>query len=88
MRIFPPGITRGITEELDLERPQTIGPDAALEILRQAVVAVATAFVGIWGMNFEHMPELKWEWGYPASLAVIGFVCSMMYWRFRRSGWL
>jgi len=52
------------------------------------IFAVATAFVGIWGMNFEHMPELKWAYGYPASLAVIVGVCAVMYWRFRKSGWL
>ena len=52
------------------------------------IFAVATAFVGIWGMNFEHMPELKWTYGYPASLAVIGGVCGVLYWRFRKSGWL
>jgi magnesium transporter len=52
------------------------------------IFAVATAFVGVWGMNFEHMPELKWEWGYPFALAVMGAVCGTMYWRFRKSGWL
>jgi magnesium transporter len=52
------------------------------------IFAVATAFVGVWGMNFENMPELKWEWGYPVALAVIVGVCGLMYWRFRRAGWL
>jgi magnesium transporter len=52
------------------------------------IFAVATAFVGVWGMNFEHMPELKWEWGYPFALGVMGAVCATMYWRFRKSGWL
>jgi len=52
------------------------------------IFAVATAFVGIWGMNFEHMPELKWAWGYPFAIVVICGVCGLMYWRFRRSGWL
>jgi magnesium transporter len=52
------------------------------------IFAVATAFVGVWGMNFENMPELKWEWGYPFSIAVIVGVCGLMYWRFRKSGWL
>ena len=32
------------------------------------IFAVATALVGVWGMNFEHMPELKWKWGYPLAL--------------------
>ena len=52
------------------------------------IFAVATAFVGVWGMNFEHMPELKWTYGYPIALSVIASVCGVMYWRFRRSGWL
>jgi magnesium transporter len=52
------------------------------------IFAVATAFVGIWGMNFEHMPELKWAYGYPFALVVIVAVCGLMYWRFRKSGWL
>jgi len=52
------------------------------------IFAVATAFAGIWGMNFEHMPELKWTYGYPAALAVIGGACLLLYRRFRRAGWL
>ncbi|MFO1273776.1 MAG: magnesium/cobalt transporter CorA [Rubrivivax sp.] len=52
------------------------------------IFAVATAFVGIWGMNFEHMPELKWTYGYPLALGVIVGVCGLLYWRFRKSGWL
>jgi magnesium transporter len=52
------------------------------------IFAVPTAFAGIWGMNFRHMPELDWSWGYPVALAVIGGTCSFLYWRFKRSGWL
>jgi magnesium transporter len=52
------------------------------------IFAVATAFVGVWGMNFNHMPELEWAYGYPLALALIGGVCGVMYWRFRRTGWL
>ncbi|MEP7300561.1 MAG: magnesium/cobalt transporter CorA [Caldimonas sp.] len=52
------------------------------------IFAVATAFAGIWGMNFEHMPELKLTWGYPAALVIISAACSLVWWRFRRSGWL
>jgi magnesium transporter len=53
-----------------------------------AIFAVATAFAGIWGMNFEAMPELKLKWGYPAALCLIFGTSSMLWWRFRRSGWL
>jgi magnesium transporter len=53
-----------------------------------AIFAVSTALAGIWGMNFEHMPELKWAYGYPLALAVIAGSGSLLYWRFRRAGWL
>jgi magnesium transporter len=52
------------------------------------IFAAATALAGIWGMNFEHMPELKWQFGYPAALVVIAVVCVLLYRRFRRVGWL
>ena len=52
------------------------------------IFAVATFFVGVWGMNFDHMPELRSPWGYPAALALIAGTCGLMYWRFRRVGWL
>jgi magnesium transporter len=53
-----------------------------------AILAVPTAVAGIYGMNFEHMPELKWQYGYFMVLGVIGTVCGYLYWRFRRNGWL
>ena len=52
------------------------------------IFAVATFCVGVWGMNFEHMPELKWTYGYPLAFGIIATVCGTMYWRFRKSGWL
>jgi magnesium transporter len=53
-----------------------------------AILAVPTAIAGIYGMNFEHMPELKTEYGYFVVLAVIAIVCTALYVRFRRVGWL
>lgn len=53
-----------------------------------AIFAVSTALAGIWGMNFEHMPELKWEWGYPMALAVIAASGGLLFWRFRKAGWV
>ena len=50
--------------------------------------AVATAFAGIWGMNFEVMPELHWKYGYPAALISIILVCGILYRRFKNAGWL
>ncbi len=52
------------------------------------IFAVATAFAGIWGMNFKNMPELNFAWGYPAALAIIVLACAFMWWRFRCAKWL
>ncbi|MFY9232759.1 MAG: CorA family divalent cation transporter [Candidatus Nanopelagicales bacterium] len=43
---------------------------------------------GIYGMNFDDMPELQWSLGYPAVLVLMGTICALLYRGFRRSGWL
>lgn len=53
-----------------------------------AIIAVPTAIAGIYGMNFDEMPELRWRFGYPAVLLVIVVVCLFLYRRFKRAGWL
>ncbi len=53
-----------------------------------AIAAVPTMLAGIYGMNFEHMPELESRVGYPLILAVMAIVCVGLYRAFRRSGWL
>jgi magnesium transporter len=53
-----------------------------------AIVAVPTAIAGIYGMNFEHMPELTWTFGYPLVLGVMATLCTVLYRFFRRAGWL
>jgi magnesium transporter len=53
-----------------------------------AIIAVPTMIAGIYGMNFRHMPELGWRFGYPLILAVIALACFMLYRGFRRAGWL
>jgi len=53
-----------------------------------AIAAVPTAIAGIYGMNFENMPELKTQNGYFVVLAMIASLCGVLFWRFRRSGWL
>jgi magnesium transporter len=53
-----------------------------------AIAAVPTLLAGIWGMNFRHMPELSWRFGYPAALLVILSVCLALYRTFKRAGWL
>lgn len=53
-----------------------------------ALVAVPTMIAGVYGMNFEHIPELKWMWGYPLSLALMVGIDSYLFYRFRKAKWL
>ncbi|NOT28473.1 MAG: magnesium/cobalt transporter CorA [Acidobacteria bacterium] len=53
-----------------------------------AMIAVPTMIAGIYGMNFAHMPELQWDYGYYVSLAVMGLASVGLFLGFRRSGWL
>jgi magnesium transporter len=53
-----------------------------------AIIAVPTMVAGIYGMNFEGMPELRSPWGYPLTLAGMFAACALLYFSFRRSGWL
>ncbi|MGI5268383.1 magnesium/cobalt transporter CorA [Nonomuraea sp. CA-218870] len=53
-----------------------------------AIMAVPTMIAGIYGMNFDLMPETRMAWGYPAVLAVMVTVCVLLHRGFRRNGWL
>ena len=53
-----------------------------------AIAAVPTLLAGIYGMNFQHMPELSASYGYPLILTIMGAICVFLYRRFRKSGWL
>ncbi|AVH59353.1 MULTISPECIES: magnesium/cobalt transporter CorA [Streptomyces] len=53
-----------------------------------AIVAVPTMVCGMYGMNFDHMPELHWRFGYPLVIGVISVACLVVYRGFRRNGWL
>jgi magnesium transporter len=53
-----------------------------------AILAVPTMIAGVYGMNFEHMPELGWTFGYPLVLAVMAVICFSLYRYFKRVGWL
>ena len=53
-----------------------------------AIALVPTAIAGIYGMNFDNMPELGWEYGYFLIIGVIVSVCLGLYRLFRRNGWL
>lgn len=60
----------------------------------KVLTIIATIFIpltfiaGIYGMNFQHMPELEWKWGYPAVLGVMGLVVAGMLIFFRRKKWI
>jgi magnesium transporter len=49
---------------------------------------VPTAIAGIYGMNFDNMPELKWRYGYFIIVGVIAILCVILYGRFKRARWL
>jgi magnesium transporter len=53
-----------------------------------AIAAVPTMIAGIYGMNFEHMPELRQVWGYPAVLILMFGACALLHRGFKRNGWL
>ncbi len=53
-----------------------------------AIAAVPTIIAGIYGMNFRHMPELDWTFGYPFAILVMVVAVVLLRWNFRRVGWL
>jgi magnesium transporter len=52
------------------------------------LAAVPTLIAGVYGMNFQHMPELHWVMGYPFALALMIGSCAVLNWFFKKSGWL
>ena len=68
----------------------TIGENETVKQLAAyaALVAVPTMIAGVYGMNFEHMPELKWVWGYPLALALMVGIDVYLFIRFRKAKWL
>ncbi len=86
-------------EQLDRLLDNVLDADVAQLSVRQnedmrrisayvAIAAVPTMIAGIYGMNFEHMPELRQVWGYPAVLLLMLVCCTLLYRSFRRNGWL
>lgn len=53
-----------------------------------AIISVPTMVAGIYGMNFDHMPELHWRFGYPLVIGLVASACTMLYRTFKRNGWL
>ena len=52
-----------------------------------AILAVPTAVFGLYGMNFEVMPELQWRYGYLVVLSVVTAICAGLFFAFRRNKW-
>lgn len=81
-------IAAGVIETNGLLEQQRQGAITRQLAAWAAILAVPTAIAGIYGMNFRHMPELGWRFGYPLSLGLMAGVCALLYWRFKRIGWL
>jgi magnesium transporter len=53
-----------------------------------AIISVPTMVVGVYGMNFDYMPELKWKFGYPLVMSLVLIACLTLYRILRRNRWL
>ena len=53
-----------------------------------ALIAVPTMIAGIYGMNFDHMPELRWRYGYASVLGVMAAIDGYIFYRLRKAKWL
>ena len=87
--------TRGLNETLGyiLEVAGLLEQSRTGAITRQlaawaAILAVPTAIAGIYGMNFAYLPELNWRYGYFIVLGAIAVICALLFYRFKRIGWL
>ena len=80
-------LTTAISVQLSL---LTLGDNETTKRLASyaALVAVPTMIAGVYGMNFEHMPELKWAWGYPFSIVLMVAIDVYLFMRFRKARWL
>jgi magnesium transporter len=81
-------VLTSVFEFANLLEQQRIGVITRQLAAWAAILAVPTAIAGIYGMNFEHMPELRSVYGYPAVLAVIAVICLGLYLQFKRARWL
>ncbi|WP_311268533.1 magnesium and cobalt transport protein CorA [Sphingobium sp. WCS2017Hpa-17] len=81
-------ILNSVFESSNLLEQQRTGDITRQLAAWAAILAVPTAIAGIYGMNFEHMPELKSVYGYPVVLGVIAIICTLLYSRFKKLKWL
>lgn len=76
---FEAALMTGQSQQTEVSRKLSAGA---------AILAVPTAIAGIYGMNFKNMPELESTYGYYIVLFAIVSLCSVLFWRFRKNGWL
>jgi len=81
-------ILSSVFEAANLLEQQRQGAITRMLAAWATIFAVPTAIAGIYGMNFDHMPELRWVFGYPVTLLVIATICGWLFVRFKRRGWL
>lgn len=84
-------ITEMLSAALDVHLALiTVGQNEVVKRLASwaAILAVPTMIASFYGMNFETMPELRWHYGYPATLGVMALLCLLLFRRLRRAGWL
>jgi magnesium transporter len=81
------------SKQIEAAQQQSHAMQAQNEAMKQlaawaAIIAVPTMIAGVYGMNFEFMPELRLRWGYPLIMLAMFGACGFLYYRFKRSGWL
>ena len=76
-----------LRQRYDGQQQEKLNHRLAVLTVVSAIFLPLTLVAGIWGMNFEKMPELALPWGYPAALTLMGCIAGGMLFVFRRKGW-
>jgi magnesium transporter len=76
-----------LRQRYDAHQQEKLNHRLAVLTVVSAIFLPLTLVAGIWGMNFERMPELAHPWGYPAALVLMVGIAGGMLWLFRRRGW-
>ena len=71
-----------------IEHAYTVSDTVLRLMASKGIVLVPTLIAGVYGMNFDHMPELHWRLGYVYALALMGGSALVLWVRFKRAGWL
>jgi magnesium transporter len=78
----------GILSTIQAAAAQRTSEIARVLTIVSAIMLPLSLIAGIYGMNFRRMPELRWEWGYPAALGLMGVVALVLFLVFLRLGWV